>query len=89
MRMWGRVYQPNVDNNKDTIGRMLVLKDDKGVAIPLANVTTKPVDDFGITMEYDLTFAANDKAVPAKLVYVGQRMTTIDVPFVLKDVPVP
>jgi hypothetical protein len=89
MRMWGRVNQPNVDNNKDTVGRMLVLKDDKGVAIPLANVSSKPADDFGITMEYDLTFAATDKLVPAKLVYVGQRLTTIDVPFVLRDVPVP
>jgi hypothetical protein len=89
MRMWGRVYQPQADNNKDTVGRMLVLKDDKGVAIPLANSSSKPGDDFGITMEYDLTFAANDKATPSKLVYVGQRMTTIDVPFVLKDVPMP
>jgi hypothetical protein len=89
MRMWGRVYQPQADNNKDTVSRMLVLKDDKGVAIPLANFSSKPVDDFGITMEYDLTFTANDKLTPAKLVYVGQRMTTIDVPFVLKDVPVP
>ena len=26
-------------------------------------------------------------AKPAKLVYSGQRNTTIDVPFVLKDVP--
>jgi hypothetical protein len=89
MRMFGRVYQPNADNNKDTVGRMLVLKDDKGVAIPLANFSSKPADDFGITMEYDLTFAATDKLVPAKLVYVGQRLTTIDVPFVLRDVPVP
>jgi hypothetical protein len=88
-RMWGRVNQPNVDNNKDTIGRMLVLKDDKGVAIPLGSVSSKAVDDFAVTMEYDLTFTADDKIVPAKLVYVGQRMTTIDVPFVLKDVPVP
>jgi hypothetical protein len=88
-RMWGRVNQPQADNNKETVGRMLVLKDDKGTAIPLSNVASKPIDEFGIVMEYDLTFAATDKVVPAKLVYVGQRLTTIDVPFVLKDVPLP
>jgi hypothetical protein len=90
MRMWGRMgNQPGQQNDKNAVGNMLVLKDDKGAAIPLGSVSSKPVDDFGITTEYELTYQTTDKVTPAKLVYVGQRVTTIDVPFVLKDVPLP
>jgi len=44
----------------------------------------------GDIIEYTLTFQPPTGAPkPAKLTYIGQRLTTIDVPFVLKDVPLP
>ena len=88
MRMWGRVYNPQPQTDLNAVSRILQLADDKGTAIPLVSVSSKQIDDFGLTTEYDLTFKpTNDKTMPAKLTYLGQRETTIDVPFVLKDVP--
>jgi hypothetical protein len=96
--VWGGFDIPTA-TDKNTVARKWVLKDNKGVAYPLGSVTVKsidnlgirvkPMDDLGTTVEYDLKFPANNKTTPAKLEFLGQRLTTIDVAFVLKDVPVP
>jgi hypothetical protein len=72
-----------------SLGRILSLLDDKGQAYKLTAVEPKQVEAPG-AVEYLLTFQPPDAAgKAAKLVYLGRRKTTIDVPFVLKDVPVP
>jgi hypothetical protein len=49
-----------------------------------------PVGGAVPVMEQELVFQPNaGQAAPAKLVYLGQRTTTINVPFTLKDVTVP
>ena len=77
-------------NDVNTVGRTLSLVDEKGQAFKLVAVETKALDNEpGGTVEYRLTFQPPAAAArPAKLVYLGQREATIDVPFVLKDVPI-
>jgi hypothetical protein len=78
-------------NDVNTVGKTLSLVDEKGQAFKLVAVENKVLDsETGGTVEYRLTFQPPAGAPkPAKLVYSGQRQTTIDVPFVLKDVPLP
>jgi hypothetical protein len=89
--MWGGpipvLEQPNDVN---AVGKTLSLVDEKGQAFKLIAVETKVLDnETGGTVEYRLTFQPPAAAAkPAKLVYLGQREATIDVPFVLKDVPI-
>ena len=89
--MWGGPM-PVQDqlNDVNTVGRTLSLVDEKGQAFKLVAVETKALDNEpGGTVEYRLTFQPPAAAArPAKLVYLGQREATIDVPFVLKDVPI-
>jgi hypothetical protein len=76
-------------NDVSVVGAVLSLQDEKGQAFKLAAVELKPLEAPG-AFEYQLTFQPPDGAAKAaKLVYLGRRRTTIDVPFVLKDVPVP
>jgi len=78
-----RGTDPNV------VGRLLSLLDEKGQAFKLTAVELKPLEAPG-TFEWQVTFQPPDGAAKAaKLIYLGRRRTTIDVPFVLKDVPVP
>jgi hypothetical protein len=72
------------------------LRDVKGAAFQLLNNNQPPQVFNGIpggvqgAMEQELVFQPNaGQAAPAKLVYLGQRNVTIDVPFSLKDVPLP
>jgi hypothetical protein len=78
--------QPSAES---TVEKILSLFDEKGQAFKLAAVEEKVLDEqTGGPVEYRLTFQppAWHVQVP-KLVYMGQRLTTIDVPFVIKDVP--
>ncbi len=73
----------------NVVGRLLSLLDEKGQAFKLTAVEQKPLEA-PAPFEYQLSFQPPDGAAKAaKLVYLGRRRTTIDVPFVLKDVPVP
>ena len=76
-------------NDVNAVARVLSLVDEKGQAFKLTAVEAKALEAPG-AVEYQLTFQPADGAAkPAKLVYLGRRRTTIDVPFVLKDVAVP
>jgi hypothetical protein len=90
MRRGGGVVEERI-NDVNVVGRILSLVDEKGQPFKLAAVQEKASDDqTRVTFEYQLTFQPPDtEAKPAKLVYLGRRRTTIDVPFVLKDVAVP
>jgi hypothetical protein len=78
-------------NDVNVIGKTLSLEDEKGQEFKLITVENKVLDSkTGATVEYRLTFQPPAGAAkPAKLVYSGQRETTIEVPFLLKDVPLP
>jgi len=78
-------------NDVNVIGKTLSLVDEKGQEFKLIAVENKVLDsETGGAVEYRLTFQPPAGAPkPAKLGYTGQRQTTIDVPFVLKDVPLP
>jgi hypothetical protein len=72
----------------NVVGKILSLVNEKGEALRLV-VAEARASDGGKNgaVEYRLTFQPAGVREPAKLVYTGQRQTTIDVPFVLKDVP--
>jgi hypothetical protein len=70
----------------------LTLVDEKGKNLPLVNagITGRAAAAAGgpPVMEYELTFQPQkDQGDPAKLVFTGSRMVTIEIPFTLKDVP--
>jgi hypothetical protein len=76
-------------NDPSVLGRTISLVDEKGQAFKLTGVDEKLLEAPG-AVEYQLTFQPPDGAAKAaKLVYLGRLRTTIDVPFVLKDVPAP
>jgi hypothetical protein len=91
VRVWRGGMAPQPENQVDAVARNLSLVDEKGQAFKLSAVETKVVDpETGDIIEYTLTFQPPTGAPkPVKLTYIGQRLTTIDVPFVLKDVPLP
>jgi hypothetical protein len=91
MRWGGGIPVQAQLNDVNAVGKTLSLVDEKGQAFKLIAVDNKVLEsDVGGTVEYRLTFQPPAGAPkPAKLVYIGQRQTTIDVPFVLKDVPLP
>jgi hypothetical protein len=67
------------------------LEDAKGNVLP-SNLMVQYRRDAlkGITMEYTLTSQpGKDQGEPAKLVFSGSRSIAIDVPFTLKNVPLP
>jgi hypothetical protein len=85
----GRVPANDHADDLSAVGKILSLVDEKDQAFKLVSAEEKLLDaEIGGTIEYRLTFRpAAGLPKPAKLVYMGQRLTTIDVPFVLKDVP--
>jgi hypothetical protein len=69
----------------------LSLVDDKGKTLGLA-VTASRGQGNGKTINYEYTMLyrpQKGEGEPAKLVYSGVRTATIDIPFTLKDVPLP
>jgi hypothetical protein len=67
------------------------LLDDKGAVLPLnlQQVTGKAEDE---TVTWQVTLAHKKEAgqgEPAKLAFFGSRTLTLDIPFTLKDVPLP
>jgi hypothetical protein len=80
--------EPAPDGAVKAIGEIFSLVDEKNQAFKLIAAEDQMRDNQ--TNEYRLTFQPPSGAPkPAKLVYSGRRNTTIDVPFVLKDVPLP
>jgi hypothetical protein len=67
------------------------LVDSHGKAWKIKTMASHEVRNTGrYTQEYDLIFEAADGAgEPARLVYRGWRLAVVDVPFVIKDVPIP
>src|SRR5262245_4827678 len=70
--------------------RGLALLDSKGQPIPLAAGEYSRSDDPRAAQVYTLHYQPRkDQGVPARFVFSGRRTVLIEVPFVLKDVPLP
>ncbi len=59
--------------------------------MPIHNKGTDPVfNNNGIAQAVHLTFQPREgQADPARLVYTGRRTVMVEIPFVLRDVPLP
>ncbi|HMC65893.1 MAG TPA: hypothetical protein VKI65_13220, partial [Gemmataceae bacterium] len=69
----------------------LSLLDEKGQGYQLVGVNSQGrANGKTIVYEYTLTYKlAKGQGDPAKLIFSGQRLVTVDIPFTLKDVPLP
>ena len=68
----------------------LTVEDEKGNVLPLQATNAQAVQA-GNRVVWQYTFALPEQkgqGAPAKLVYSGSKLVTVDVPFTLKDVPV-
>ncbi|HEV3260093.1 MAG TPA: hypothetical protein VG013_24765 [Gemmataceae bacterium] len=72
-------------------GSSLALKDAKGRDLKLVNTQYVQIMRAfnGFTQEVELTYQAHKGQDPAKFVYSGPRTVIVDVPFTLKNVPLP
>lgn len=67
-----------------------VLLDAKGRRFPLVGGEVAGALGQGVTHDFTLLFQAlPDGAKPARLEYTGRRTVTVEVPFTLKDIPLP
>lgn len=64
------------------------LRDRKGKPLPVVKAVNTGVSA-GAAQEVELTYRAEGKVTAAKFVYSGRRTTVIEVPFRLKDIPLP
>ena len=85
----GNVQMVNALSAADATGRGLALLDGKGNALSLAagNYT---INEPNTPQTYTLTYQPRkDQEGPYRFVFSGRRTVVIDVPFTLKDVPLP
>jgi hypothetical protein len=69
----------------------LTVQDDKGNSIPMNITQAQPVAKGANGLVWTVTMTVptvKGQAEPAKLVYSGTKLVTVDVPFTLKNVPV-
>jgi hypothetical protein len=66
----------------------LVLLDSHGRKVPPAKNSGPEANGNGKAWEFTLIYPSG-QGEPARLVYIGRRTVTIEVPFLLKDVPLP
>lgn len=77
---------------RDSAAPQLTLLDAKGQAYRLIKTDGQNVtpNANGLVQEFSLTYEAQgDQGEAAQLVFTGTRMATVDIPFTLKDVPLP
>ena len=69
----------------------LSLVDDKGESIKQIRFAIERVmhNDGGFSTQYVLTYQAEKGQEAAKLVYSGRKILNVEIPFALKDVPLP
>jgi hypothetical protein len=76
-------------------GNGLSIQDEKGKALPMQITQTKLLREqkaggFTQTLIYTLVCQHDkDKGKPSKIVFLGRKRATIDIPFAFKDVPLP
>jgi hypothetical protein len=69
----------------------LILLDDKGEAVKLVGVWRVVVGEVGAvnTLQHVLTFQAEKGQEASKLIYSGRKVLSMEIPFTLKDAPLP
>ena len=67
------------------------LFDDKGEVIPRVSTSMRTsTGKAGMAIQYELTFdPAKNKGAPSKLIYSARNPVTVEIPFTLKNVPLP
>jgi hypothetical protein len=76
-------------DDKAVTDQELALVDAKGNGFRLARSSVRPTDNSS-ALEYTVEFEPQaGLTVPARLTYTGQRRVILEVPFTLKDVPLP
>jgi hypothetical protein len=68
----------------------LALLDASGRKLSLADTSSPTISADGKSWELTLLYRPSaTQGAPARLLYTGRRCTTVEVPFTLKDVPLP
>jgi hypothetical protein len=68
----------------------LALLDAKGRKIPLVDSSSPALSADGKTWEFTLLYRPSPgQGEPSRLIYTGRRCATVEVPFSLKDIPLP
>ena len=88
----GRIVVRGGWNGQGAAG--LTLQDDKGAAIPqigsqIQFQSTATPNGVVTTQMFVLTFQPEKGQEASKLVYLGRKMLSVEIPFTLKDVPLP
>jgi hypothetical protein len=85
----GVIWAGQSPDDSTGIGQQLTLMDGKGRGFKLTQSTPTQLEN-GCAQQYDLTFEPpSGLPAPVKLVYSGQRLAVVDVPFTLHDVSLP
>jgi hypothetical protein len=72
------------------LAQSLTLVDARGQKVPLASSEGQAINPSGTSWEMTLVYPVDkDQTEPARLIYTERRTIRIEVPFVLKDVPLP
>src|SRR5205823_4653851 len=90
-RLGGGIEMPATTlSAQETENRGLTLLDDKGQPFALSAGEYQRNEDMRSAQVYTLHYQPRkDQGEPAQFVFSGRRTVLIDVPFVLKDVPLP
>jgi hypothetical protein len=70
-------------------GNGLTLRDAKGEPVAANVGVSRSLTPDGARVEYIITTQNPKGAEPAKLVFSGSKRVTVDIPFTLKNVPLP
>jgi hypothetical protein len=85
-----RIIFLNRGDTMTTGGGDWSLVDAGGRKVPMVAVSQRVMGGInGLSQETSFTFHAKDVKSPLKLLYSGSRTVTVEIPFTLKDVPLP
>ena len=88
-RFNGRMAFVGQHESENVAAHNLALQDSKGQVFPLSSAEeTTQLNGTEVTQEFRLIFQSRKGLEPpARLVYSGHRLVTVEIPFVLKNVP--
>src|SRR5262249_36964358 len=85
----GRGIPEGREEEKNEVAQELAVVDAKGRSFKVVQTAVRPAEK-GSPQEAHVTFQPQSGlAVPSRLIYTGQRKFVMDVPFTLKNIPLP